>query len=340
MSTPAKLTKAEWLRLTDEDAIEPDLPIIDPHHHLWDVPAERYLLAELRDDLAGHNVRQTVFVECQSMYRADGPDLLRPVGETEFVQGIAAQSASGQFGDLRAAAGIVGFADLGAGDAISGTLEAHLAAGLNRFRGIRHAAGWDASDAIRNSPSNPPPGLLGDPKFRQGFARLDTYGLSFDAWVHHHQIPELTDLARAFPDTTIILNHLGGPLGIGPYESRRDEIYRAWKTDVAQLATCANVVVKLGGIQMAVSGYGWHKRPKPPTSDELVERNRDWYLFAIEQFGPARGMFESNFPVDRTSCSYTVLWNQFKKLTRDFTPDERAAMFHDTARWVYRLEER
>ena len=325
-----------WLALTSEAAIEPELPIIDPHHHLWDRPGDRYLLDELVTDLAAHNVRQTVFVECGAMYRADGPEALRPVGETEFVQGIAAQSASGhQYGELRAAAGIVGTVDLTLGDGVAAALEAHIAASANRFRGIRHRTAWDASGAVPNSA---PPGLLADAAFRAGFAHLERYGLSFDAWLYHHQIPELANLARAFPETTIVLNHLGGPLGVGPYAGRREEIFVQWKYNLAALAECPNVVAKVGGIQMPINGVGWHEQPTPPASDELLQANRDWYLYAIEQFGPARCMFESNFPVEKASCGYTILWNQFKKLTRTFPGDERAAMFHDTALRVYRLE--
>jgi predicted TIM-barrel fold metal-dependent hydrolase len=182
--------------------------------------------------------------------------------------------------------------------------------------------------------------LLLDPDFRRGFSFLRPYGLSFEAWLYHPQLPELADLARAFPDTVIILNHLGGPLGVGQYAGKRDEVFARWQADLAAVAACENVVLKVGGIQMVVNGFGWHEREAPPTSDELLEQNRDWYLYAIERFGPARCMFESNFPVDKLSCSYTALWNQFKKLTSAFPPHERAAMFHDTAKRVYRLPDR
>jgi predicted TIM-barrel fold metal-dependent hydrolase len=330
-------TPNDWLALTQEDAIEPDLPIIDPHHHFWDRPNNRYVLEDLAADVAAHHVRQTVFIECTSMYRADGPEEFKVVGETEFVQGLAAVSASGRHGDLRAAAGIVGSADLRLGDRVAPVLEAQIAAAPQRFRGIRHRAAWAEPGVLPNQPSSVQPHVLLDPDFRRGFAFLRPYGLVFEAWLYHPQIPELIDLARAFPDTTIVLNHLGGPIGVGPYAGRRDEIFAGWREDIATLARCPNVVAKVGGIQMVVNGYGWHERERPPTSDELLAANRDWYLHTIEQFGPERCMFESNFPVDRLSCSYTVLWNQFKKLTRDFAPAERAAMFHDTAQRIYRL---
>jgi predicted TIM-barrel fold metal-dependent hydrolase len=215
-------------------------------------------------------------------------------------------------------------------------LDAHLAASP-RFRGIRHAAGWEASDQVRNSHTNPPPGLLGDARFRRGFAELAPRGLTFDAWLYHPQLPELTDLAKAFPDTTIILDHFGGPLGIGPYAGRRAEVFAAWKASIRALADCPNVVVKLGGLVMPLNGFGFHKREQPIGSVELAEATRDWYLHTIECFGVERCMFESNFPVDKASVSYRVLWNSFKRIAAGFSAAERAALFHDTAVRVYRL---
>ncbi len=327
----------DWLDQVQEDILEPERPICDPHHHLWDRGGNRYLLDELLADTgSGHNVVSTVFVECRSMYRVDGPEALRPVGETEFVQGVAAMTASGGYGDIRACAGIVSFADLTLGDDVVPVLEAHLAASPNRFRGIRHASGWDPSPDIRNSHTNPPEGLLGDENFRRGFAHLGRMGLTFDAWLYHPQIPELTALARAFPDVTIILDHFGGPLGTGPYEGKHDEIFETWMADIAELATCGNVVAKLGGINMPINGFGWETRPKPPTSEELAEATKRYYLHTIEHFGPERCMFESNFPVDKASVSYPVLWNAFKRMVSDFRDDEKAALFHDTAARVYR----
>lgn len=328
----------EWLAQVTEAAIEPELPIVDPHHHLWDHPGSRYQLDELMTDVGqGHNIRATVFVECKSMYRADGPDATKPVGETEYVNGIAAQSASGQYGETRVAAGIVGFADLRLGAQVDEVLEAHMARAPERFRGIRHASAFDDSPDVRASHTLPPKGLLGLAEFREGFKRLAKYGLSFDAWLYHHQIPELTALARANPETTIVFDHFGGPIGIGPYEGKRAEIFARWKKDVGDLAACPNVVAKLGGINMAVNGFGWHRRAKPPTSDELVAATRDWYLHSIDVFGPERCMFESNFPVDKLSCSYGVLWNAFKKIAGDMSAGEKASLFHDTAARVCRL---
>ncbi|HEU5194917.1 MAG TPA: amidohydrolase family protein [Methylomirabilota bacterium] len=320
-----------------EEILEPGLPICDPHHHLWDHPRHRYLLDELLADTgSGHDVRATVFVECLSMYRAHGPDALRPVGETEFVNGIAAMSASRRYDGTRVAAGIVSFADLTLGEAAGAVLDAHRAASP-RFRGIRHAAGWDASEAIRNSHTNPPPGLLADGRFRRGFAELVRRGLTFDAWCYHPQLPEVAALARAFPDATIVLDHFGGPLGIGPYRDRRAEVFAWWRGAIKTVAECPNVVAKLGGLVMPLNGFGFHKRAAPPDSAELAAATRDWYLHAIDCFGPARCMFESNFPVDKVSASYRVLWNSFKRITASFSKDDKAALFHDTAARVYRV---
>ena len=328
----------EWLGLIEEEIIEPDLAICDPHHHLWDYPGSTYLLPELLADTgSGHNVVSTVFVECAAMYRAQGPEAMRPVGETEFVNGVAAMAASGRYGDTQAALGIVSFADLTLGAAVGEVLDAHMAV-TSRFKGIRHAAGWDASADVRNSHSDPVEHLLADAGFRAGFAELGKRGLSFDCWLYHPQIPEITDLARAFPDVSIVLDHFGGPLGIGPYVGRRAEIFAQWRKDIADLASCPNVYAKLGGLVMAVNGFGFNRASTPPGSAELVAATRDWYDYAIEQFGSERCMFESNFPVDKVSASYAVLWNSFKKIAAGASASEKANLFHDTASRFYRLD--
>jgi len=334
---------ADWLAQTVEAALEPDLPICDPHHHLWefraDQPEPRYLLDDLLADTnSGHNIVSTVFIECGAMYKDDGPEAMRPVGETEFVNGIAAMSASGRYGPTRVAAGIVGHASLLLGDDVAPVLEAQIAAGGGRFRGIRHSVPWDASDDVPVIRGKRPPHLLIDDTYRAGFAHLQRYDLTYEAWLYHPQIPELADLARTFPDTTIILNHFGGVLGVGPYAGKREEIFSKWQADVAELAACQNVVAKLGGLNMEINGFGWHEKPKPPTSEELMEATRPYYEHTIEQFGADRCMFESNFPVDKLTCGYGVLWNSFKRLTAGYSDDEKAKLFHDTAARIYRLE--
>jgi predicted TIM-barrel fold metal-dependent hydrolase len=272
------------------------------------------------------------------MFKADGPEALRPLGETEFVNGIAAMSASGLYGPVRVAAGIIGTATLQLGDAVAAVLDAHLVAGGGRFRGIRLGATWDASDDVPNHRTNPPQGLFRRDDFRAGFAHLAPRQLTFEAWCYHHQIPEVTALARAFPDTTIILDHCGGPIGIGPYAGQSDEVYAQWRASISELATCHNVVAKVGGLQMEVNGYGWHLKRRPPTSQELVDATRLYYEYLIERFGVERCMFESNFPVDKVSCSYTVLWNAFKRLSAGASAHEKAQLFHNTAARVYRLD--
>lgn len=327
-----------WLKLMIEEPIDPDLPVCDPHHHLWDGPGDRgrYLLDEyLRDAGGGHHIVKTVFVECGAMYRKDGPQEMRPVGETEFVQGIAAQITSGQYGRATVAAGIVGLADLTLGVNVVPVLEAHMAASKNRFRGIRQSCTWDSDRTIISMGKGKE--MMMDTKFREGFACLRKYGLSFDGWQYYTQLRELADLARGFPDTIIIVNHTGGPLGIGHYAGKRNEVFQEWKRSMTELASCPNVVVKLGGLGMPRCGFDWHEQVKPPNSTDLAEAMAPYYRFCIEVFGAERCMFESNFPVDKVSYSYTVLWNAFKRTCKDCSLEERSALFHDTAVKVYRL---
>jgi len=325
-----------WLGRTVEKAIDCDAEICDPHHHLWEFPSNRYLVDEFLADVAGgHCVARTVYVECHQKYRQNGPTALRPVGETEFVDGCTA-ALQGAASRTRVAAGIVGFADLSLGQEVRAVLEAHLAAS-SRFRGIRHASAWDASDQVRKAHTDPPPRLLAQPGFRAGFSCLRELGLTFDAWLYHTQIPEVAELARAFPDVTIILNHAGGPLGIGPYAGHRSEVFDIWRRNMAGLAGCHNVFVKFGGLAMTMSGFGWHKRDSPPGSLELADSMRPYFTACLELFGAGRCMFESNFPVEQASCSYTVLWNAFKRLAQACSPSERADLLNRTATRVYRL---
>jgi predicted TIM-barrel fold metal-dependent hydrolase len=323
-----------------EPILAPEVPIIDTHHHLWDRGGHRYLLPEfLADAATGHNLVATVFLECHSMYRAAGPEELRPVGETEFVAGQAAMSASGMYGPTRVAAGIVGFADLTLGDRVEPALEAHLRAGGGRFRGVRHSAAWDASDVIGNSAVADGPHVYRRPDFRAGLAVLTRLGLSLDAWVFHPQLADVVDLARAFPDTTIILGHVGGVLGYGPYAGRQREVFAAWKPPITELARCPNVVVKLGGMMMRLAAYDYRTQPKPPTSTELAALWRPYMETCIEAFGAARCMFESNFPVDKMGIGWVGLWNALKRIAAGASAAETHAMFSGTARRVYRLDD-
>ena len=321
---------------TLEPVIDPDRIIVDPHHHLW--PGEErpaYLLDDLREDTgSGHRIEATVFIECLTGYRESGLRHLRCVGETDFVRAVAQSSGDGNGARISA---IVGAADL-RDERVEDVLAAHIAAGGGLFRGIRHAAAWDPSDAIRVSHHKPPPHLYLDEDFREGFARLAPLGLSFDAWLYHPQIPELTNLARTFPETRIVLDHFGGPLGIGPYADKRGEVFANWRRDIAPLAGCPNVFAKLGGLAMPINGYGWHKEAaSSPSSEAFVEAQRDYYLAAIDLFSPARCMFESNFPVDKVSLSYRTLWNAFKRLAAPFSETEKDQMFRGVASRFYRI---
>ena len=333
---PHLAARPDWLALTREPALEPNLPIVDPHHHFYDKPGVRYFFFDLLDDMAsGHDIRATVYVEARTMYRVDGPAELRCVGETEFVNGMAAMGASGLYGPCRVAAGIVGYADLRLGDGVGAVLDAHIAAGNGRFCGIRQISAWHADPAAHASISGARPGLLADPAFRAGFRQLAPRGLTFDAWLYHPQLAELLDLAHAFPDTTIVLDHVGGPIGVGPYAGRRDQVFGEWKALIAALAGCPNVVVKLGGLGMRMFGFELHAAPRPATSRQLAEAWRPYVETCIAAFGPGRAMFESNFPVDKGTCSYGVLWNAFKHIAAALTPPEKAALFSGTAARVY-----
>ncbi|MFT3816590.1 MAG: amidohydrolase family protein [Rubrivivax sp.] len=328
-----------WLaRLPDEEILDPELAIIDTHHHLWDLPGFRYLLPEFVADLqCGHKLVATVFNECHAMYRAGGPPEMRPVGEVEFCAGMAAMSDSGQYGSTRINAGIVGFADLRLGDRVAAVLEAQLMAGGGRFKGVRHAAGWDADPAIGNSHSSPGPGLYRDAAFRQGLKRLFSYGLSFDAWVFFPQLADAVDLARSFPDEPIVMCHMGGALGYGAYANRRDEVFAAWKAGMAELARCENVTVKLGGAMVRLAAFDYGREPQPVSSERLAALWGPYVTTCIELFGPRRCMVESNFPVEKVGVSYRTLWNGFKRMTAELSGAEKRSVFSETARRVYRL---
>jgi predicted TIM-barrel fold metal-dependent hydrolase len=333
----------DWLALTSEPALEPELPICDPHHHFWDrrlerIPYQRYQLDELAADLySGHNVRSTVFIECRSMYRPDGPAEMRPVGEVEYVQGMAAASASGAYGTARAAAAIIGHANLNLGEKVASVLEALQAASPNRFRGIRHSVTWDPHPEVENTAAHKMQGQLASEQFRAGARVLARMGMTLEGWLYHPQLPELAAFARAVPELTIVLNHVGGLLREGPYASKSDEVLANWRSGIAAVAACPNVVIKLGGLGMVRCGFDWHTRAKPIGSEELATAMAPWLDYCIEKFSPGRCMFESNFPVDKVSFSYNVMWNAFKRFSKRFSAGERAAMFHDTAARAYRI---
>jgi predicted TIM-barrel fold metal-dependent hydrolase len=331
--------RADWLARRPEAPLEPDLPIIDPHHHLIDRPESgRYLLPDLLADVAsGHNVVATVYLEWLSMYRADGPVEMRPVGEIEFANGVAAMCASGGYGKARACAGIVGHGELTLGAGVAKVLEAMIVAGGGRFRGIRFIASTDPDQAQWGATMVRPQGLLLDGKVREGFAQLAPLGLSFDAWVYHPQLADVLDLARAFPDTQIVLNHVGGPIGLGRYKGRREAVFADWSARIKELATCPNMHVKLGGLGMKMFGFDLHEGELPPGSEQLATAWRPYVETCIAAFGTRRAMFESNFPVDKGSYAYGVYWNACKRLAHGASAAEKADLFHDTASRFYRL---
>ncbi len=342
-TTPAQSSylpvRDDWLARRTETLLEPALPIVDPHHHLWERPGWRYMLDDLLADTnSGHNIVATVFVQCRSMHRAGGPEEMKPVGETEFVNGVAAMSASGQYGKTKICAGIVGHADLRLGGGVRPVQQAHIRAGGGRFRGIRHITAWDGDKTLMNPAYAPPPGLLADRTFREGFAALAPLNLSFDAWLYHPQIDELTALAQAFPGTRICLNHVGGPLGIGVYAGKRDAVFTAWSNAIRALAQCPNVVVKLGGMAMRINGFDFHEKADPPASEALAAAWKPYVETCIEAFGAARCMFESNFPVDKGSYAYAPFWNACKILARGAGEAEKTDLFSGTAARFYRLE--
>ncbi|WP_210411645.1 amidohydrolase family protein [Rhodoferax sediminis] len=334
---PLHFVDDEWLALRTEDVIDPDRPIVDAHHHIWD-GHHTYLVPDLVNDLqCGHNIRGTVYVECSFMYRADGDPRFASVGEVEYANGVAATFASGYYGPVRACAGIVGRVDLTLGALAQPVLEACMSRAPDRFRGIRHMAAWDASPEVNVLRRSPPKDLLLDPNFREGFARLSELGLSFDAWCYHPQLPQLIDLVDKYPNTRVIIDHVGGRAAKGPYAERKEEVFRGWKASMQQLAKRPNVFCKLGGLNMRLSGFDFIDRDLPPTSQELASAWKLSIETCIEAFGPSRCMFESNFPPDKSGCSARVLWNAFKRVVSGYSEDEKFELFAGSAIRAYRL---
>lgn len=327
---------SEWYAQVDEEVVEPERPIVDAHHHLWHRPPNTYMLDEFWTDTgSGHRVEKSIFVQCRGFYRQDGPEHLKPVGETLAIAEIAGKARAHQ--GRTEVAGIVAFVDMTRGAAVAEVLDAHEEAGQGLFCGVRQSAANDPNPEALAIPGQVPAGLYGRSDFREALKVLGSRGLPFDAWHFHHQNGEFAELARAVPGTILVLDHFGTPLGVGPYAGRRSEIFGSWKKDMAALAQCPNVYAKLGGLAMPDNGFGWDKAARPPTSDEFVAAQQDYYLHAIDCFGPDRCMFESNFPADKPSISYRTLWNGLKKISARFTESEKDALFRKTAEKLYRL---
>ena len=332
----------EWLAKTQEETLEPEIPICDPHHHFWvarpePVHYQQYLLPELSSDVgSGHNVTSTVFIEVRCEYRTDGPDEMKPVGEVEYIQTIADAAAAGNQGPTKAAAAIIGHADLKLGDGVRPVLEAMQAASPNRFRGVRHSVGYDESPELANRDIK---GALGTDGYRAGAKVLASMGFVLENSLYYHQLSELADFARAVPELPIVLNHIGGLVRVGPYANRDEEVMPEWRKGVEEVSKCPNIIMKLGGVGQLRYGYYWHDRETAIGSEELAQELGPLMEHCIQQFGPDRCMFESNFPVDKISYSYNVIYNAFKRLSKGYSPNERAAMFHDTAARAYNISD-
>jgi L-fuconolactonase len=266
-----------------------------------------------------------------SGYRTSGPEEMRPIGESEFVHAIAEESDR-RGSKTKICAGIVSFADLRL-PSVDAVLEGQIAAAGGRFRGIRQIAAHDPA-IIGASSYVPPPGLTDDPNFRRGLKRLPAHNLTFEAWIYHPQIKTLTEVACEWPEVKIVLNHFGGPLGVGPY--KRDEVFPGWRADIKELSACPNAYVKLCGLAMIVNGFDFHLAPLPPSSDEMANAWRPYVETCVENFGANRCKFESNFPVDKGACSYPVLFNAFKRLASGASASEKADLFTGTAARFYR----
>lgn len=331
-----------WLvNQPQEEALSPELLIVDAHHHLWDHPSYRYLVPEFSADLdSGHHIATTVYAECTSMYRATGPERLRPVGETEFVVGQNAQSRSGGFGPADIAGTIIGFADMTLGDAVEEVLHEQVRASNGRFRGVRLETNWDADPEISDGPfpGYQRPHVLREAPVRAGLRTLARLGLVCDSWIFFTQLDELCEVADAVPDLTIVSDHCCGPLGYAAYTTDRDDHYRAWRTAMQELARRPNVMCKLGGLLARGAAYDYIHSPTPPSSDELADAWRQWVVPCIEAFGARRCMFESNFPLEKMGTNLTVLWNTFKKLSAGCSTEETQSLFAGTAARTYGID--
>jgi predicted TIM-barrel fold metal-dependent hydrolase len=329
--------RADWLAMGAEQALEPDLPIVDAHHHFYDRPGWSYLKDDyLADAESGHHIRASVYMQALTRYRPDGPEALRPVGETEFVLASTPALPTQPTGPQIAQA-IVAYADLRQGSAVAAVLDAHLHAGQGRLRGVRHLVTWDADASLANPLTAAPPHLLRDADYRAGLAQLAQRQLSYDAWLFWPQLAELAEVADAFEDLPIIVNHCGGIVRIGAYADRGPEVFRSWHQAMQALSRRPNVYVKLGGLGMRINGFGFHDGARPPSSTQLAAHWAPWMRACIDLFGPERCMFESNFPVDKGSYSFVNGWNAFKRLSQDFSPAERQQLFEGTASRVYGL---
>jgi len=324
-----------WLASLQEEILEPDLPIIDPHHHLWMRNGYRYLIPEFMEDAAsGHNIVSTVFAECHSLYRPDGPEAEKPLGETDFITGCAAMAANGAFGPAKACAAMFGRVDMTLGAAVRPLLEQHLERSAGRFKGVRYSTGWDANERIPNVTPNQH--ALVDPAALEAAGVLADMNLTLDVWLYHPQLSDVAALADKLPGLNIVLNHVGSPILGGPYRDKRDEVFADWKAGIADVAKRQNVYCKLGALPIRGPSFTGDKS-LPPGSEEIAAAWGPWMQVCIEAFGPARSMFESNFPVQKRWSSYQITWNAFKRMAAGASADEKRDLFTGAAERAYRL---
>ncbi|MEZ3499841.1 amidohydrolase [Pantoea sp. KPR_PJ] len=339
VNAPHLAVREEWLEHHQETALMPELPIVDAHHHLWDRQSGVYLTSEFSRDIqrSGHQVRSSVYIQCRSMLRRDGPEAFRPIGEIEFASGVAAMFDSGHYGQTAGCEAIVGGASLLAGDELLPVIELMMQRSGGRLRGMRNPLAWHPDPRVVSSPVTPPAGLAASPAFRRGAACLARAGLSLDVWVYHTQLDEIAELARALPDLHIIVDHCGGPIGTGPFADKKQQVFQAWKTSITALAALPNVSVKISGFGMTVMGYPFAQSATPPNSLTLSQAWQPLFDTLVDAFGSDRCMFASNFPVDKGMFSYGVFWNACKRLAGHASLAERENLFWRTAAARYRL---
>jgi len=332
MASPHHKVREDWLALTQEDVLAPLQSILDCHHHLWDRSEGRYGAAELMADVGtGHDVRASLYVQCRTGYRTDGPEELRPVGEVACVLDWTR-------GQAYFPAGIVAMADLQLGDSVRPALDALAEAGQGRVKGIRNTTAWHADPAVRSNPNPPPEGLLRTDAFRDGARAVAGQGLCLDIWAYQTQLDEVRALAEAVPDLTVVVDHCGGPLGVGQHDRFDPMNFRAWRRALAAVAALPNTRVKIGGFGLGVFGWRYAEEAAPPHSETLARDWRPWVDTCLDLFGPSRAMFESNFPVDKGQVGYRTLWNAFKRLAAPLSRDERDALFWRSAAQTYGID--
>lgn len=340
VNAPHIAVRKEWLALHHEEPLQPELPIIDAHHHLWDRQTGRYLTHEFSEDIqnSGHRVLSSVYVQCRSMLRSQGPESLKPLGEIEFASGVAAMFASGHYGNTLGCEAIVGGLSLLAGDAMQPALEIMKELSGGRLSGMRNPLSWHSDPRVTSSPVTPPAGLADSSAFRQGAACLARNELSLDVWVYHTQLEDIIRLSRAIPALRIVIDHCGGPVGVGPYAGMEKEVFHHWYRSMKRLAELPNVSIKISGFGMEVRGYKYAQDDCPPDSITLANAWQPWFETILSLFGPTRCMFASNFPVDKGMYSYGVFWNACKRLAHQASNDEQAHLFWRTAATCYRIK--